>query len=878
MKIFTRILFFFATLFCTLAASAQGKSYIGYCDGQIASSSSGRYTAVGSAGSEVNLAIRLSKNMLAAYKGNSIVAVNYGMPTSQGLPKFNVWVRATRDGENITEGTCTSTSYGWHEVSVKPYTITGDEDELWIGATYNNTSKTFVAVSFAGTTLSDGCHVNGGNGWTNYASNGWGSLSLEAVIEGGNVPTRDLSLLDVKSSHRAVKLGNTFTVTGTIKNNASETAVNPVIQYSINGTRVGTYTHNGSLAHRATAPFTITVPTDGFDQCDAQVQLSLEWADGVADDAPADNTETLTVSLTKSVFTRRMVVEEHTGAWCAWCVRGIVGLKEMKEKYGDDFIGIGIHNNDAYVVGAYDNFISGYMSGFPNSIVNRTGSAVDPSYVNLNNRYMAMEKVANADINLDVAYTTDKNLIFNSKSEFAYSEPNADYRVVFVVLENQLPISQKNAYAGGGNVMGGFESMGSTVQMDIDDVARGIYPSTTGTAGSLPAIINQGSIYDYSYTAKAPAIKNGKNVEVVALLINGKTGEIINARKTDRIKGLTYGDPVPGEGGGEDPEKPSGTLSHTIAPADGSTVAKLDKVTVSFEGSYADAGMTHVGYYNYISGNYGESQVPVSGDPYLRDDAGKVVATAVRVMWANNPKYTGINLDDIEPYDYKKFDIQFDGVPAGHYTLVIPKYTFVYYDNEDYLCGTNEFTAQYTVTEGSASVLGNYDVRFSPAEFSELQQWGIVDLYSNDNIFDYDHSDLPYYNYYYIDTPRRPYCILPNAQEQEAKTIDYVEVTGVSSSAVQIRFTFPTSYTQGTYTLVVPDNYLVLGDSNQPYVKWWCAYGLPERRFTFFVGAAPEGIAAPTTDHAPATVYDLWGRSGVKASGFRVEGGRKVIR
>lgn len=867
-----KIIALLAVFFGILTASAQGKSYVGYCDGLIASSSSGKYTGLGTANGEVNVAIRLPKSVLAAYVGNNIVGVNYGMPTSQGLAKMNVWVRAARDGENLTDGSTTKTGYGWHEVEVKPYTITGNEQELWIGATYSNTSKVFVAASFAGTTVTDGCYVNSGDGWTNYAAKGWGSLSIEAIIEGGNVPTRDLSLLDVASSHRAVQVGNSFTVTGKIKNNASETAVNPVISYSINGTKVGAYTHNGSLAHRESANFSISIPTTGFQQGDAKVELALEWADGGADDAPADNSETLTVALTKDVFTRRMVVEEHTGAWCGWCVRGIVGLKEMKERYGDDFIAIGIHNNDAYAVTAYDNFIGGYMEGYPNSIINRSGSQCDPLYTNLANRYMAMEKEANADISVEAAYSTDNKLKFTAHSRFAYSETNADYRVAFVVLENQLPIKQQNYYSGASSAMGGFESMGSPVDINIDDVARGIFPTTMGEKGSVPASITVGNVYDYTYTATMPNYKNGKNIEVVALLLNGKTGEIVNARKTNQIKGLTYGEPD--EGGEVGPVDPTVKLAHTIEPAEGATVDRLDKVVITFNGRYAEEGMNHAGYYNYMAKSYGAEEIPISSRPYLRNAQGEVVKKASRIMWTYNPAYTGL-ASTVDPFNYSEFELDFDGVPAGHYTLVVPKNFFVYYDEENYLCGTKEFTAEYTVTQGAAPAL-SYETRFSPAEFSVLKQWDVVTLYSSDDIYNYNHTDLAtYYNYFYVETAERPYVILPSGKKQEVKYADYMETTGYTSADVMLQLTFPTSYVEGTYTLVIPDDYIVIGGKKGYFYE---GYAAPERRFTFFVGTAPDGIAAPTTAPASRSIYDLWGRSNAASTGIRVETGRKVMR
>ena len=44
-----------------------------------------------------------------------------------------------------------------------------------------------------------------------------------------------------------------------------------------------------------------------------------------------------------SAYTRRIVAEEVTGVWCGYCIRGIVAMREMKEFYGDSFLGIAVH-------------------------------------------------------------------------------------------------------------------------------------------------------------------------------------------------------------------------------------------------------------------------------------------------------------------------------------------------------------------------------------------------------------------------------------------------------------------------------------------------------------------------------------------------------
>lgn len=886
--IYSFILLLAVSLATAIGAAAQGKSYVGYSDGKIASSSSGKYTSIGSTGSDVSIAIRIPKSMLASHKGNNIVGVNYGMPTSQGVKKLTAWVRTSLDGQNITEGSTTSTNYGWHEINVTPYTITGDEAELWIGATYTNDSKAYVAVSFAGTPVTDGCYVNNGGTWTNYVTQGWGSLSLEAVIEGDNVATHDLALVDVTTRQRSVQIGDPISVSGIIKNNASESAVNPIIRYSINGQELGRYTHNGTIAFRTSSNFSFDIPTTTFnDPVTANVKLDLLWPDGSNDDVPADNTAAFSVELSKEVFTRRMVVEEHTGAWCGNCPRGIVALKEMKERYGENFIGIGIHNKDQYAVAEYDNFIGGYMTGYPNSIINRSGNSVDPKYSNLVAHYQSMNAQADGDIAIEATYDTEGKINFTAHSRFAFSETNADYRVAFVVLENQLPIKQENYYAGASSPMGGFESLPSTASILIDDVARGIYPNPAGNKGSIPASVTKGEVYDYSYSVK-PTFKNGQNVEVVALLLNGKTGEIMNGVKTTKIIGLTEGTPVDpvnpggGEGGGGGDTPTIVPLSHTLSPADGAIVETLDKVTIKFQGTYAEEGLNHVGYYNYMAKSYNLTPVPIESRPYLRDAKGQVVTKAARVMWAYNNIYGGLADFDNAPFNYNEFEFDFDGVPAGDYTLVVPKNFFIYYDNEDYLCGTKEFTAEYTVTKSSTHTwAGKYDARFTPAEFTSLKEFGVVTLHSSDDIYNYTNTDLAtYYNTFYVEEAERPYVILPSGKKQEVKTVDFAETTGYTDGEVLMVLTFPTSYDEGAYTIVIPQDFIVVGDTDYKYRDWWKAYAAPERRFTFFVGSIPEGIAAPTMAETPATIYDLWGRSAGKhtAPALRIEAGRKVIR
>ena len=74
-------------------------------------------------------------------------------------------------------------------------------------------------------------------------------------------------------------------------------------------------------------------------------------------------------------FDRTVVIEEGTGTWCGWCIRGIVAMDYMKKTYGDKFLGIAVHVND--VMQSYDYAVGVNLSSFPGCNVQRKYFAQD---------------------------------------------------------------------------------------------------------------------------------------------------------------------------------------------------------------------------------------------------------------------------------------------------------------------------------------------------------------------------------------------------------------------------------------------------------------------------------------------------------------------
>lgn len=82
--------------------------------------------------------------------------------------------------------------------------------------------------------------------------------------------------------------------------------------------------------------------------------------------------------------------------------------------------------------------------------------------------------------------------------------------------------------------MGGFESLPREIDMRHNDVARGVW-DFRGIEGSVPSDILKKEVYNYSYTidldSKNALVQDESDLEVVAMLLDPVTDEILNADK-----------------------------------------------------------------------------------------------------------------------------------------------------------------------------------------------------------------------------------------------------------------------------------------------------------------------------------------------------------
>lgn len=245
----------------------------------------------------------------------------------------------------------------------------------------------------------------------------------------------------------------------------------------------------------------------------------------------------------------KVVLEEGTGQWCGYCPLGILAMEYLEELYPEELIGIAVHNGDVMTVSAYDRGMA--FSGFPSARINRSQITYSPMTVTYeltgagtfhDGFVAALQEMPEAEVRLKQVTKSGNTVSVNSEVRFVLNRANSDYRLAYVVIADNCKASGKqNNYlyssdepAFGRFGKGGEYGQPSISNMAYEDVACGIFPSFSGEKGVIPANAQINNVYSHEYQISLDACKNiyeDVELELAVLLIDGATGEIVNADK-----------------------------------------------------------------------------------------------------------------------------------------------------------------------------------------------------------------------------------------------------------------------------------------------------------------------------------------------------------
>lgn len=378
--------------------------------------------------------------------------------------------------------------------------------------------------------------------FSNY-SNEIGSLVLSATITGDNLPTNTVSVSDMSCPQLIPQ--DKFSYQFKVRNTGADNINSIVVKTSVGSVEIeNTVNFNTPLKSNQSTIVTIAdVPSPGL----GSYVLSSKVIK-VNGEVPAIMPElTANVDCLNKTFPTRVVIEEGTGTWCAWCPRGIVMMEYFKEHY-PDWIRIGVHSGDRMAVSSYATMGSDYFDSYPTAVANRTlevtvagnaGSYYTPiaDYFAQNPTFVDI-KLAGSVSDDDKHINVEASVEF-SKDVAASGEP---YGLAFVIVEDNVgPYDQNNNYSGGEyGPMAGWENKSNPVSTVYDDVARYLdgYPSI---AGSLAYNITSGEVVKYNRTIAIPTAVKNKSFRLVGLVVDNKSGNILNADQIELTKNASVG-------------------------------------------------------------------------------------------------------------------------------------------------------------------------------------------------------------------------------------------------------------------------------------------------------------------------------------------------
>lgn len=500
-------------------------------------------------------------NAVAA--GKDIKAVRFAM-YSNHVSNVKVWVANSRPSKINASNTLeivnvTDLQQGVNDVALANAHTIGSNG-IYVGYTFTITSVTTQAdaypICYVDQRVPNSMWLRTSQSVTSWldGSSDYGSIYLQVLLE-GQFQENAASLSDM--GEYILPLGGMTTATMNITNGGGNAINN--IDYTISDGDAVSEPQHIDLATPinsfATGAAAITITADEAPGS-RQKTVTITKVNGEDNTATVGTSASLTVSTISKLVERGVAVEEFTGTTCGWCPRGLVAMEKMRQKFGEKFIGIGIHrytqntSQDAMYISTYTQVS---FSGAPSARLNR-GDELDPYYGSAND--MADDISAELAIPAKAGLTVSGEWNADSTKVTATAEIEAvadgNYAIEFVLIADGLQGKTaawrqtnyySSSYASQTDITKAslpddlkfLYDAGASYYPVFNDVALAVAKQSQTTA---PGQLTTGDVVTSSYTLSMPtstALKNAitskDQVAVVALLIDKNTKRIANAAK-----------------------------------------------------------------------------------------------------------------------------------------------------------------------------------------------------------------------------------------------------------------------------------------------------------------------------------------------------------
>lgn len=515
-------------------------------------------------------------------KDATIHAVRFFITTTNNLNNVKVWASkqlpekgkpetADIEVKSLSKDEIIVRTEGTNDVAFTPFKV--PEQGVYVGYSFDITSigsedTYYPVVVTKGTEDINNAlwlYVSSNTSWVNCYDWGgkYGNLALKVLISGD----MEKNAVEAVSAEDAV----------TLKGSSANVPLN-IFNWGADGVTSLGYTVTTDGIESEEMSYTLENPFNTF-HSDTTILLPIP-----ADEVAVKKQKTITIkkvngqdnevepaqrSTTTSLITvaeptlRRVVMEEFTGTWCGWCVRGIKGIELSNELFGEQFIPIAVHGSDIMTIPEYSGLRQN-VGGLPTSLINRYYEC-DPYYgrrgidpvagskfgVDEDIRNMLAETVEGSVYSSAILNTEGSNMTIDLTTEttFQFSADDAHYAIGYVLLANDpegpgkdwvqenfyTRYQDNEKYNKDENLqeyINGSDKIRDMLYQHVPIAGLGV---DNGIEGSITAPISLAEIQTYKSTLNITGntlMQDANKLDIVTLLINTKTGRIVNAHKT----------------------------------------------------------------------------------------------------------------------------------------------------------------------------------------------------------------------------------------------------------------------------------------------------------------------------------------------------------
>lgn len=244
---------------------------------------------------------------------------------------------------------------------------------------------------------------------------------------------------------------------------------------------------------------------------------------------------------------RAMVIEDHTGAWCGWCVRGNQAAEDLHAQYGDRLIPLAFHNGDSMALPIQKTLATKFkITGYPSGLIDRETISVSGSSKNILDPSEWADAVksletAKSSIGVAVDWSIDDatGVLTAKATATMFADLNTQYAFNLVIVEDSVTGSgtgwdQTNYLSN----RSGYEShpyyyLPSKITNYYHmNVVRAFEGGENGEIGEFPAFTKKGDTYTHTFSVDLDSInvQNRKHLWVAVLVVeNSGLNRVVNA-------------------------------------------------------------------------------------------------------------------------------------------------------------------------------------------------------------------------------------------------------------------------------------------------------------------------------------------------------------